>query len=292
MRVARRVVLAGLVQACAAPFVPLTSPTTTEAAALLAAGAAAHGVGALAAIDDISVRYAGQWAPLVGRLQPELVDEGFRGGSEERLLLGARLVGQAHTGPMGHKQVVRHAGRGGMGNVRVWFNGEEARDRKRRDAAALVADGYGLFLLGPMLLAGMDRVLTLAVAPSERIVVFDEGYDCDVLRVSLAPGIGFSERDELLVYLDRATRLMRRVRFSLDGLESTQGAIAEVDTGAHVMRNGVMWPTRFHERLLRPVPIGVHDWRMEGLDLNRGFKAEEIEGKEFAGRAARQAFLL
>ena len=293
MRVGRRVVLAGLLQGCAAPFVPLGDvPSSSEAEALLTAGAVAHGSAALAGIADISVRYAGQWRPLVGRMQPELVDEGFRGGSEERLLLGPRLVGQAHTGPLGMKQVVRHAGRGAEGDVRVWFNGTEARDRKRRDAAALVADGYGLFLLGPMSLVGKDRVVTLAMAPAERITVFDETCECDVVRASLAPGLGFSERDELLVYLDRATRLMRRVRFTLDGLESTQGAIAEVDTGGHVLRHGVQWPTRFHERLLRPVPLGVHDWRLEGLDVNRGMTTDEVETVRFEGKAKASAALL
>ena len=63
-------------------------------------------------------------------------------------------------------------------------------------------------------------------------------------------------------------------------------------TAAHVARNGVRWPTRFHERLLRPLPIGVHDWRMTGLDLNRSLAAADIDGPAFTTRAAAPAAAL
>ena len=84
-------------------------------------------------------------------------------------------------------------------------------------------------------------------------------------------------------------RLMRRVRFSLDGLTSTQGAIAEVETFDHVSLHGVRWPTRFYERLLRPLPLPVHDWRLTGLDVNRGMVAADVAAAAFVGRAAAPA---
>jgi hypothetical protein len=82
---------------------------------------------------------------------------------------------------------------------------------------------------------------------------------------------------------------MRRARFSVEGLDSTRGAIAEVDTFGHIALFGVHWPTRFQERLLRPLPLPVHDWRMTGLDVNRGFAAADIDGSSFAGAAAAPA---
>ncbi len=219
------------------------------------------------------------------------MDRGHRGRSEERLLPRAGLVAQAHAGPDGPKRVVRRAG---AGEVRVWFGGEEARDAERRAAAALVADAYALFLLGPLLLAGgwggAPRALALEVGGAEDVAVGGERpFACDVLRGRMAPGLGFAASDRVALFVDREEGLMRRVRFSLDGMESTRGAVAEVDAYGHVALRGVRWPTRFHERLLRPLRMPVHDWWVTGLDANRGFGAEEVDGGAFRGRAAAPA---
>lgn len=283
---------------CAAPLPEVSAPATTrEAQALLEASAAAHGLAAFRTIGDLSVSYAGQWPPLIDRLQPVLVDRGFRSRSEERLLPRAGLVAQAHEGPAGRKGVVRRSAPGPRGEVRVWFNGEEARDEERRAAAALVADGYALFLLGPMLLVAGGwgtggRTLTAELAGTERIEVDGRAWACDVLRARAAPGLGFSAADRLARFLDREEGLMRRVRFSLEGLASTRGAVAEVDASGHVARHGVRWPTRFRERLLRPFPLPVHDWRLTGLVANRGLDEAELDGAAFHGRAAPPAAAL
>jgi hypothetical protein len=278
----RRALLASLalpaLQGCAAQFPPLPdNATTAEAQALLQASAAAQGAAAFAMLTDVSVSYAGQWRALVNTLQPDLVDSGFRGRSEERLLPRGRLLAQAYTGPKGSKHVVRRTAAHNEGDVRVWFNGQETHNAAPRDAAALVADGYALFLCGPMLLAGAwaaDRSLVMQLASRQRITV---------------DGLGLSQSDQLAVFIDRQEQLMRRVRFTLDGLDSTRGAVAEVDAWAHLTRHGVRWPTRFHERLLRPVPLPVHDWQMTGLDVNRGFAAADISTAEFTGDAAAAA---
>ena len=295
----RRLVLAAAalpaLHGCAPPLPAPPSATTPEALSLLRESAMAHGLDALSGIRDISVAYAGEWRRLVNRLQPVLVDAGFRGRSEERLLPRERLVAQSHAGPDGSKQVVRQAAPSAQGAVRVWFNGEEAQDAPRRQAAALVADAYGLFLLGPMLLAGQwaaDRSSIMEVAAPERIAVDGRDHECDVLRVRLAPGFGLSDADQLALFIDRAERLMRRVRFTLDGLEATRSAVAEVDAFAHVALHGVRWPTGFYERLLRPFPLGVHDWRLTGLDVNRGLDRAEVSGPAFSGRAVLPAAAL
>lgn len=295
----RRLLLAALtfpvLTGCATPLPEMANPASTpDAQALLAASAEAHGLAALGRVSDVSVSYAGEWRALVGRLQPVLVDAGFRGRSEERLLLRERLVAQAHSGPSGVKQVLRRGVPGAQGQVRVWFNGTEASDRDPRAAAALVADGYSLFLLGPMLLARRvaEGGVTMELGKAERVTAGGREYDCDVLRLSLAPGLGLSDGDRLAVYIDRTERLMRRVRFTLDGLEGTRGAVAEVDTFDHMAHAGVRWPTGFYERLLRPVPLGVHDWRMTGLDLNRGLDVAEVSGVALTGKAATPAAAL
>ncbi len=243
-------------------------------------------------IADISMSYAGRWHGLVGSLQPALVDAGFRGGSEERWLLQDGIVAQAHTGPDGHKQVVRQTMPGSQGKVQVWFNGVVSDDGDKRAAAALVADGYSLFLLGPMLLArqwATDRSLVMQVGSPELVRVEGRSVECDVLRVAMTPGLGFSSSDQLALYIGRDDRLMHRVRFTLNGLESTRGAVAEVDTGDHVLLHGIHWPTRFHERLLRPLPLAVHDWRLTGLDVNRGLRPGDVTGPDFIGGASHAA---
>jgi len=215
--------------------------------------------------------------------------------SEERLLLPQRTVAQAFTGPRGRKQVTRHTPPGGEGDVRVWFDGEEAHDAERRAAAALVADGYGLFLLGPMLLArhwSVERSLVMELDGAERLSQDGRHYQCDVLRIRMEPGLGFSSADQVALFIDVDERLMRRVRFTLNGLESTQGAIAEVELHDHVTRHGVRWPTRFYERLLRPLPLPVHNWNLAGLDVNRGLTDADVDGPAFSARAAQPAAAL
>jgi hypothetical protein len=67
---------------------------------------------AYAQITDINIAYTGQWRPLIDRVQPEIVDAGYRGTSQERLLPAAGIVAQAYAGPRGRKQVAWRRGGG------------------------------------------------------------------------------------------------------------------------------------------------------------------------------------
>ena len=283
---------APLLSACAAPMpVSLNATTTPAARALLMESAQAHGLAAFQALRDVSVSYSGEWRALIGRIQPAIVDASFRASSEERLLLREGIVAQAHSGPGGRKQVLRRTAPGGQGEIKVWFNGEEARDVERRSAAAIVVDNYSLFLLGPLLLVDRswaDRVSGMEISGVEWV----EDQECDVLRLRIAPGNGFSSQDQLALFIDRKQRLMRRIRFTLDGFAGTLGAIAETETFDHQTLHGVRWPTRFYERVLRPIRLPAHDWRLTGLDVNRGFSASEIDGPVFSGAAAAPAVRL
>lgn len=294
----RQAIMLGL----ALPLVPLaggcraTMPSGSTASGqdaipLLRLSAMAHGLGAYSALEDVNVRYAGHWRRLVGVLQPTLVDSGFRGGSEERLLLREGVMAQSHTGPKGHKQVVRVSSAKSNG-IQVWFNGEQAHDKDSLDAAALVADAYALFLFGPMLLIKNEnphRDLQAASAGSAEVTQDGHTYSCDVITLQLSPGFGNAESDQVALYIDRETHLMRRVRMTLNGLESTRGALVDIDTSDHRALHGIMWPTSFHERLLRPAPLDVHRWRLTGLDVNRGETWADLGGPEFLGKAAAPA---
>lgn len=272
---------------CSTPL-PLiaTPPTEASAARALRESAEAHGLPAYRQLADINVAYSGEWRPLIGRIQPEVTDTGFRGSSQERLMPRAGVSGQAYTGARGRKQVVWRRGSGStddLGDVAVWFNGVRSTDLSAQQAAALVAEGYGLFLLGPLWL--VDRDLPVRLAGTERV----DGRLCDVVEVWLSPGLGRVRSDRAALCIDRGDRITRRIRFTLEGFANTQGAVAEVDTFDHERRFGVTWPMRSFERVVHPIALPAHDWRITGLDVNRGYEARALMGPEFSGAAAAPA---
>ena len=191
--------------ACATPLPPLTAPATTrDARRLLETSAAAHGLAAFASLRDLNVAYSGTWRPIIDRLQPALVDAGFRGGAEERLLPGAGLVAQTHHGPHGIKHVVREAAPNTAGSVRVWFNDAETTAADPCAAAALVGDGYSLFLLGPLWLAARAAddpdALRMEVGGRVRLVLL-QGLGAAELRADYPDAL---LHETLVAYFGRA----------------------------------------------------------------------------------------
>jgi hypothetical protein len=284
-----------LLGACGTPL-PLAvnaQPRASAAAAQrLAASADAHGLAAYREITDINIGYAGQWRPLINRVQPEVVDEGFRGPSQERLMPAAGVVAQAYRGAKGSKQVfwqrgktLAPAGRD-QGEVAVWFNGQPSQRASELAAAALVAEGYGLFLLGPLWVASRQAAgiaVPAEVAGTERV----HGRLCDVVNVWLNPGLGHAATDRTSLLIDRDDHVMRRVRFTLEGYEGTRGAVAEVDCFAR--RFGLLLPMRSYEEVVHPIRLPAHDWFVTGLDVNRGYGVEALRGAQFSGAAAAPA---
>ncbi|MEO6362084.1 MAG: hypothetical protein ABIO71_02535 [Caldimonas sp.] len=289
--VSRRAVLGALalpwLAGCTTPL-PLVSapPVDANAVRTLRESAEAHGLSAYRQLNDINVAYTGQWRPLIGGIQPEVTDTDFRGSSQERLMPRAGVSGQAYAGLRGRKQVSWRRGSGrlaDLGEVAVWFNGVRSNDPAAQRAAALVAESYGLFLLGPLWLA--DRELPMGLAGTERV----DGRLCTVVEVWLSPGLGRVPLDRVALCIDRSDGVMRRVRFTLEGFAGTQGAVAEVDTFDHERRFGVVWPMRSFERVVHPIALPAHDWRIVGLDVNRGYSEQTLTGPEFTGGAAAPA---
>jgi hypothetical protein len=285
----------GSLAACSTPL-PLTGrPGSVDAAAVrrLLQSAEVHGLDAYRRITDINIAYDGQWRPLINGIQPEVVDAGFRGSSQERLMPAQGINAQLYTGPKGRKFVAwqRGAGPAGGGQVDIWFNSHASNDKAMLTAAALVADVYGLFLLGPLWLMDQGtgqrsgRVSALHMASTENV----DGDICDVLQAWMAPGWGLSTLDRVALCISRADHVTRRMRFTLEGFAGTQGAVAETDTYDHQQRHGVLWPMRSFERVVHPIPVPAHDWRITGLDINRGYDARAISGPEFSGAAAAPA---
>ena len=273
--------------ACTTPLPLVARPSSDKGAMLrLQESADAHGLDAYRGIRDISIGYEGQWRPLVNGIQPDVVDAAYRGSSQERLLPQQHLIAQAYTGTAGRKQVVWRRIDGSsnpLGTASVWRNGQPDTTVASTQAAALVAEGYGLFLLGPLWL--IDRGLAVRAAGSERV----DGRPCDVVDVWLNPGLGQVAMDRVSLYIDRTTDITRRMRFTLEGTANTRGAVAEVDTFDHERRFGVLWPMRSYERVVHPIRLPAHDWHVTGLDVNRGFTAADVSGPEFTGLAAAPA---
>ena len=281
--------VASALAGCASPL-PKTLIAHSQPGALqrLRDSGEAHGQSALAALHDVNVSCSGEWRALVGRLQPVLSDAQFRAESQERWLVRENLLAQTHSGPGGRKQVLRgprgQRGDHDQGEVQVWFNGEETLDAEQRAAAAVVADGSLLVLLGPAWLA--RRALIAEFGGIEQV----DGRECDVIEVQLRPGLGFCPLDQLQLVIDRDDALMRRVRFSRNGLASARGSVAEVDCLDHVQRHGIRWPTRFQERQRAPLPgLPVRDWLLTGLDVNRGYDVLAIANPELQGAAVAPA---
>jgi hypothetical protein len=287
----------GLLGACGTPLsLSAAAPSATSAAAAqrLAASAEAHGLAAYRQIGDINIGYAGQWRPLINRVQPEVVDEGFRGPSQERLMPAAGVVAQAYGGVKGKKQVFWQRGKTAapagrdQGEVAVWFNGQPSQRASELAAAALVAEGYGLFLLGPLWIAGRQAAglaMPAEVAGTERV----HGRLCDVVHVWMSPGLGHAATDRVSLLIDRDDHVMRRVRFTLEGYEGTRGAVAEVDCFEHARRFGLLLPMRSYEEVVHPLRLPAHDWFVTGLDVNRGYGVEALRGAQFSGAAAAPA---
>ncbi len=282
-----------LLAACGSPLPLAVQPAAPASAADAAAAqrlldsARAHGWDAYRLLNDINVSYDGQWRPLIDRIQPRVVDKGYRGSSQERLLPDAGVVAQAYTGPAGRKQVRWRRGAAdptaSPGDIAVWFNGQRSQDPAVLDASAVVAESYGLFLLGPLWL--VERGLAVQPGGTERV----NGRLCDVVQVWLRPGLGRVALDRVAVCIDRDDATTRRVRFTLEGYEGTRGAVAEVDTFEHQRRFGVLWPMRSYEAVVHPLRLPAHDWHITGLDVNRGYGAQNLEGPQFTGNAARPA---
>lgn len=258
------------------------SATDADARALLDETQAAHGKAAFAAIRDLSVSYDGEWFGVVTRLQPVLTDTGFRKTSEERTLFGStsseHMVAQTHRGPAGEKFVLRK-GR----EANVWYNAKPESDREKRAAAHLVVEAYQLFLYPAFY---VERAQHLERAGRASV----NGRECDLLLAVLRPGIGDSTEDRVVLYIDRQDKLVRRVRLTLEGLDSTKGAIVDVDHDRFVEIAGVKWPTHFYEALVRPFPgLPAHDFSLTGLDVNRGLTAADVADGAFSPKAAAPA---
>ena len=243
---------------CASVPQPRTGGSDEKAVRILQQSAEAHGWAALQERQAVNVSFAGEWSPVVDRLQPVLVDKPHRGTSVERYpVAAAGTIRQTHVGSAGTKRVERE-----KDATRVWIDGEAVNDPEVIAAAALVADNYRMFLFGP----GFFLQRNAPVQYLGRSTV--DGFACVNLLAVLRPGIGQSAEDRVILSIDREQHYLRRVRITIEGLESTRGAVADIYLRDHLRIDGILWPSTFYESLQRPLSLPVHNWRLTAIDYD------------------------
>ena len=281
------------------PAIPENAPaagtTAPDAAAIFNACLQAHGGrAAYARLHDVNVRFDSHWAAVGPALQPVLSDRGYRQGSEERYLpvKGGFVVGQMHRGPKGEKHVYREPGKievqygdapiGGPAGPDAGF--QPAQNPAQLAASSLVTDAYAMFLWGPGFFVQRGAAFQKLAATADV-----DGHPCDKLLTILRPGLGTSSEDKVILFISQQDHLLHRVQFTLNALESTQGAEVHLDLRDQRRLAGVMWPTRYSERIDRPVNLPAHQWSLLGFDVNRGYAAADLAKPGFLGKAAAPA---
>lgn len=267
------------------------------ALALLTESAEAHGGDAnFAAVQEIDVRYDGEWLNNVWKLQPMLVDRGYRKSSSESIAYGVGwpTVTQRHEGSDGVKLVRWPANLPGYealeGGAMVLYDDQPVEDPEERvrkeEAAAMVAEAYRMFLTGPFYFTQRETVsigssdykwggafsgsrmrgqITAVMSKPATVL----GAECDQVLVELRPGFGTSEVDRVQIAIDRETKYVRRVRFSLDGFRKTAGATADVEMSGYTEVDGLIFPTQFLEIVTHPIDREVHRWEAESIKVRR-----------------------
>lgn len=280
--------LAGL-GACAAPgATPPAGASSSSARNRLQDSAAAHGLAAWRGLHDVSLAADGLWWP---------ASDGWAGGpgpggaAEARLLTSAGIVALRQATAGGHRQVLRRAWAPAAGTAAsdtlLWAGGSTAAgqnpDADARLAAAAAADLQRLLWLGPLVLAEHPGAVNWA----EPVTL--AGQRCDHLTLNLAPGPGGAASDALSLFIDRDQGWLRRLRVTLSALGAA-GSTLVVDLADHRRQHGIVWPGRLQTGARSLLPGAAPSvWRLTGLDVDRGFSADDLRQSPWAGSAAAPA---
>lgn len=246
--------------------------------AIFARTLAAHGGDLRRYPGDINLSTDGQWFALIQKIQPVVTDSGFRIRSEERYRPRDGLYAVAHTGAEGRKHVVRSPD-----GLVVSYNGTRETDPAKLRATAMTNDAFRMFHFGPTFF--LDRA-----SDWRRLTDAQEnGRAYYRLRATVRPGFGESTEDDVVLWIDRENSRLFRIHMSLNGFETTVGA--HVDTTFLEYRDvaGYLLPVRFHERVRGPLRIDAHTWWTTGLDVDRGWRDEDVNSAAFGGAAAAPA---
>ncbi len=233
-----------------------------------------HGGEVGATTSDVNLSMTGTWGWLIQRIQPVVTDSGYRISAQERYHPAEQVYAVLWEGPRGTKKVVRTPD-----SIEVYYNGVREVDETRLGAAAMTADAFQLFHLGPTFLRARQASFERLADEKEK------GRRYYRLLATLRPGFGRSAEDQVVLWVDAETGRWFRVHLTLEGFETTRGAHVDVTFLRHQQVGPLLLPVEFHERVRGPIRINAHDWSFTGVDLGRGWAVEEVSGAGFSGSA-------
>lgn len=219
---------------------------------------AAHGGRRLSQLNDVNVGLEGDWKFLITRIQPLVTDHRYRVKSQERLLPNLGVYSSVYEGPAGTKKVIRSTK-----NTRVFYNSQESFEQDVLKSTALTADSFFIFLLGPL---ALERHAAKFIRLAD---IKEKGKTFHRIYAELVPGIGASERDEIVLWVDTSSMLTHRVHITLEGYKTTKNAHVDVTYLHYKTLESFVFPVAFHERVRGPISIDAHSWKLTGLDINR-----------------------
>jgi hypothetical protein len=255
--------LSAILASCSSLPAPIANPAEEsqfdpDALALLRASSQKSG-NPWQKLRRVSVQYDGEWTAIAKRVQPILVDAGFRKSSTETYFPREGKVIQIHRGPDGEKSVTRLPG-----SIKVQRNGAPDTEAEPSAAAALVADAYTVFTFGSSVL--LDRGSGWRVLGQRELA----GERCTLISGTMSPGFGISKSDGVIAWIGDRSKHLLRIQLTLEGLESTAGADVDVTFGDFQPGpHGTEWPRHFVERVRRPFDVKAHEWRMISLKVSR-----------------------
>ena len=226
-----------------------------------------HGGASIEQLNDVNLSISGEWKTLIRRIQPLVTDYKYRIDSQERLFMNNGGYIALYNGPGGSKKVVRTTD-----SLAVYYNGEQSTDPEVLSSTALTADAFRLFLLGPLALQAWQDQFTRLTD-----ITF-QGEQHYRLHLNLKPGFGYSEQDQVVLWVNAESGRTKMIQITLEGHSTTKGAHVEVEYLGYTQKGDYLFPSDFFERVNAPISINAHAWHLTGLDINRGLALEEYQG--------------
>jgi len=223
---------------------------------------------------DINFATDGRWYRLIQRIQPVVTDAGFRVASQERYRPSDGVYAVRHTGPEGVKQVVRWPD-----GLKVHYNGVPETDEVKLRATAMTSDAFRMFHFGPTFF--LDRAQTMTRLADET----EKGVRYHRLLVDMKPGFGEAANDQAVLWIDADNYRLYRIHQTLNGFETTQGAHVDTTFLDYRRVGPYLFPVRFLERVRGPLRLKAHAWEVTGIELDRGWRNDDVMGAEFSGAA-------
>jgi hypothetical protein len=267
------ILLASLLSACASRFpspeLDASQDRQLSAERIFQRTFDVHGGQFIEQLNDVNLSISGEWKALIKRIQPLVSDYKYRIDSQERLFLNDGGYIAFYNGPSGSKKVVRSTD-----SLAVYYNGEQSTDPEVLSSTALTADAFRLFLLGPLSLQEQKDQFTRLSD------IAYQGKTYHRLHLYLKPGFGFSEEDQLVLWVDTESGRTKMVQITLEGHATTKGAHVEVEYLDYMQAGDYLFPSEFFERVNAPIAINAHAWHLTGLDINRGNVLADYQGAD------------